>query len=352
MEKVIFAYSGGTDNLICIYYLKKMGFNVITLLAQIGQIAYLEPLGENAVNLGATVAHIADLRRKFINDFILPALHAQAVYDNGYLLAAALSRPLIAEELVSIAEEENCFHVAHGARGIGNDHIRFNNCINNLSPHIKIISPLQELGLKTINDDNKYIKQNKIQIESGKQAPYNIESNLWGVNIQFGPIGRAWQEPKRDSFIITTPAIEAPDRPRYVEIKFEQGIPVALDNKKIDLLSLIETLNSIGGQNAIGRVDMIENKISGEKIREVYEAPAATILYSAYRSLLDLLMPKDVLQFQPMLSAKYAELIYQGRCPSPLKKALDKFFSEISVRITGSVKLKAYKGSLKIIDIK
>ena len=171
MEKIIFAYSGGVDNLICIHYLQNKGFNVITFLAQLGQITYLEPLGENAVNLGATVAHISDLRRKFIHDFILPALHAQAVYDNGYLLAAALSRPLIAEELVNIAEGEQCNYVAHGARGIGNDHIRFNNCIHNLAPQLKIISPLKELGLKTVKDDIKYIKEKLDKVQIGYTTP-------------------------------------------------------------------------------------------------------------------------------------------------------------------------------------
>jgi len=352
MEKVIFAYSGGMDNLICIHYLQSKGFNVITFLAQLGQITYLEPLGEKAVNLGATVVHIADLRRKFIRDFILPALHAQAVYDNGYLLAAALSRPLIAEELVSIAEEENCKYVAHGARGIGNDHIRFDNCIRTIAPHLKIISPLKELELKNVKDDIKYIKKHNLQIDTAKQSLYNIESNIWGVNIQLGAVGRQWIEPQRDSFIITTPLMETVDKVTSIEIKFEQGIPVSLDNKKIDLLEMIEALNKIGGRNAIGRMDMIENKISGEKIREIYEAPAATILYTAYQALSGLIMPKEVLQFQSTLSAKYAELIYQGAYSSPLKKALDKLFHELSQRITGSVKLTAYKGNLTVVDRK
>ena len=299
MEKVIFAFSGGMDNLICIHYLRNKGFNVITFLAQLGQLTYLEPLGEKAVNLGATVAHIADLRRKFIHDFILPALHAQAIYDNGYLLAAALSRPLIAEELVNIAEEEDCQHVAHGARGIGNDHIRFDNCIHNIAPHLKIISPLKELGLKTVKDDIKYIKKHSLQIDIAKQSLYNIESNIWGVNIQLGAVGHQWMEPQRDSFIITTPLMETLDKATSIEIKFDQGIPVSIGNKKMDLLEMIELLNNVGGRNAIGRIDMIENKISGEKIREIYEAPAATILYTAYQALSGLIMPKEVLSSSP-----------------------------------------------------
>ncbi|MBI5778666.1 MAG: argininosuccinate synthase [Planctomycetes bacterium] len=352
MEKVVFAYSGGVDNLICIHYLQSKGFDVITFLAQLGQINYLEPLGEKAVNLGATVANIADLRRKFIHDFILPALHALAVYDNGYLLAAALSRPLIAEELVNIAEEENCKYVAHGARGIGNDHARFNNCINALNPKLKIISPLIELELKTTKDDLKYIKKHGLQIDTAKQFPYNIESNLWGVNIQLGPVGRQWSEPQRDTFIITTPMLETVDKAANIEIRFDQGTPIALDGKKMDLLEMVELLNNIGGRNAVGRIDMIENKISGEKIREIYEAPAATILYAAYSALCGLILPKEVLQFQSTVSTKYAELIYNGSCSSPLKKALDKYFQELALRITGSVKLRIYKGNLTIVERK
>ncbi|MEW6026749.1 MAG: argininosuccinate synthase [Planctomycetota bacterium] len=352
MEKVVFAYSGGADNLICIHYLQSKGYNVITFLAQLGQLTYLEPLGEKAVNLGATVANISDLRRKFIHNFILPALQAQAVYDRGYLLAAALSRPLIAEEMVNIAAEENCRYVAHGARGVGNDHIRFNNCIHALNPDLKIISPLIELELQTTKDDIRYIKKNKLPIDTAKHSLYNIESNLWGVNIQLGPVGRHWLEPARDSFIITTPLPETVDKATNIEIRFDQGVPAALDGKKTDLLEMIEMLNNIGGRNAVGRIDMIENKISGEKIREIYEAPAATILYAAYAALCGLILPKDVLQFFATVSNKYAEMVYNGLCSSPLKKALDKYFHELALRITGSVKLRIYKGNLTIIERK
>ncbi|MFH0887620.1 MAG: argininosuccinate synthase [Planctomycetota bacterium] len=352
MEKVILAYSGGVDNLICIHWLRNNGFNVITFLAQIGQITYLAPLGEKAVQLGATVAHIADLRRKFINDFILPSFHAQAIYENGYLLSAALSRPLIAEELVRIAEEENCDTIAYGTRGIGNDIVRFENCIHSLDNKLKIITPLKELSFRTVKDDISYIKKQAPQIDFGNHPLHNIESNLWGVNILMGDLSHNWKIPPRDTYIITTPLMETLDKPTTIEIKFEQGIPISIDNKKMDLLSIIEMLNNIGGRNGIGRVDMVENKISGEKIREIYEAPAATILYTAYRALVEMLLPKELLQFQPIISSKYADLVYNGLWFSPLKQAMDKFFQEIYPRICGSVKLDVYKGNLSITQRK
>ncbi|MDI6733196.1 MAG: argininosuccinate synthase [Planctomycetota bacterium] len=352
MQKVVFAYSGGVDDLICIHHLQNSGFNVITLLAQLGQVTYLEPLGERAVNLGATVTHIVDLRIKFIREYILPALHAQSMYDNGYLLSAALSRPLIAEELVRIADEENSIYVAHGARATGNDYIRFNNCIHALNPNLQIITPLKELNLYTIQDSIKYIKKFKLPLTYDKNFPYNAESNLWGVNIHLGNLADEWSEPSRDSYIITTPVIETLDKTTTIKIKLEQGIPVSIDNKKMDLLNIIEMLNNIGGHSGIGRVDMIENKISGEKIRETYEAPAATILYTAYRTLCEMILPKETIHFFPILSSKYADLIYNGLCFSPLKKAMDSLFKELSIRITGSVKLKLYKGNLSVIDMR
>jgi len=352
MEKVIFAYSGGVDNLICIRWLQNNGFNVVTFLAQLGQITYLEPLGEKAVQLGATVAHIADLRRKFISDFILPAFHAQAIYDNGYLLSSALSRPLIAEELVRIAGEENCNTIAYGARGIGNDLVRFENCIHSLNNKLKIIAPLKELSLRTVKDDIAYIKKHDFQIDLGQHPLYNIESNLWGINILMGDLSHDWKIPPRDTYIITTPLMETLDNPTAMEIKFQQGIPISIDNKKMDLLSIIEMLNLIGGRNGIGRVDMIETKISGEKIREIHETPAATILYKAYSALTGLILPKELLHFQPIISSKYADLVYNGLWFSPLKQAMDKFFQEIYPRISGSVKLDIYKGNLSIIQRK
>jgi len=353
MEKVVFAHSGGLDNLVCIHWLQENEFEVITFLAQLGQISYLAPMGETAVKLGANVANIADLRRKFINDFIMPAFHAQAIYENGYFLSAALSRPLIAEELVRIAEENNCCCIAHGARGIGNDHIRFENCIKSLNPALRIIAPIKELALHNAKDDIKYIKEHKLPVDLDKQALYNIESNIWGTNIQLGGnLPRTLDAPPRDTYIITTPVNETVDKPALIEIKFNQGIPVSIDKKKMDLLNIIETLNEIGGHNGIGRTDMIENKISGDKIREIYEAPAATILYTAYQTLSDMILPKEQIQFQPALSAKYAELVYNGLWLSPLKKALDGFFNEIYPRISGSVKIKLYRGTLEIIQRK
>ncbi|MBI4712187.1 MAG: argininosuccinate synthase [Planctomycetes bacterium] len=292
---------------------------------------------------------------RFVSDFILPALKAGARYESGYFLSAALNRPLIAEELVRIADEEACDYVAHGSRGIGNDHIRFNNCIRALNPELKILMPLQELNLKSIRDDILYARKYNIQIESIKETLYNVDSNLWGVNIQLGPGTNLQAEPPRDTYMMTTPLEETPDKSTLIEVGFENGIPVALDGKKMETVDLIELLNNIGGRNAVGRVDMIENKISGEKSREIYEAPAATILHAVYQALAEIRLSKELMQFAPCLSQRYAQVIYNGGWFSPLRQALDRFFDFVATDnggISGTVKLKLFKGNCIVVGRK
>lgn len=352
MDKVVLAYSGGLDTSICVHWLQSVkGLKVITFMAQLGQVEYLEPLGEQAVQLGADTAYIADLRHRFIQDFILPCLRAGARYDAHYLLSAALTRPLISQELVRIAEEENCNYIAHGSRGFGNDHVRFNNCINALDPEIKIIAPLHELGLQTVSDDLKYAKTNNIPIESRRQVLYNLECNLWGCNVQLGKPTEFWPMPPRDTYIMSVPTEESPEKATSLEVTFEHGMPTGLNNAKKDILELIEILNRIGGRNAIGRVDMVENKISGEKSREIYEAPAATILYTIYHALAQLILPKEQIHFQNILSQRYAHLVYHGEWFSPLRESLDAFFLTSAKLISGRVKLRLFKGKCAITEI-
>lgn len=351
-KKIILAYSGGVDTSICIHWLQSVkGFKVITFLAQLGQIEYLEPVGEKAIGIGASSAHINDLRESFIKEFIFPALKANARYESGYLLSSALNRPLIAQELVRLAAEESCDYVAHGSRGIGNDHIRLDNAIHTLAPGLNIFAPLRDLSLRSIKNDIVYARQHHIPIERVKHALYNIEHNLWGVNILLGPVTNKWEEAPRDTFIITTALLETPDKPTVVKIGFKRGEPVSLDEEKLPALKLIEQLNKIGGQNAIGRVDMIEHQISGEKTREIYEAPAATILYAAHTALEEIILDKDLLHFKEPLSRKYGELIYNGQWFSPLRVALDKFFEDTQQYVTGSVKLKLFKGNLSLVGL-
>jgi argininosuccinate synthase len=328
------------------------GFNVISFMAQVGQMEYLGTLGEKAVQLGADTSYIADLRHRFINDFILPCLRANARYESYYLLSSALSRPLIAQELVRIAEEENCTAVAHGSRGFGNDHIRFNNCIHALNPELEIITPLHELGLRTIKDDIQYAGEHNIPVESPRETLYNLEYNLWGGNIQLGGLtAGTWPTPPRDTYIMTVPVEESPDKPTEVSVTLEKGMPVSLNGEKTDTLAMIEMLNKIGGRNAIGRIDMVEDKISGEKSREIYEAPAATILCHTFQALGQLVLPEDLLYLKAMLSQKYAHLAYHGEWFSPLRESLDAFFLTAARKISGTVRLKLFKGNCTVSKI-
>ena len=361
-KTVVLAYSGGLDTTICLHWLQQKGYNIIILLAQLGQHQYLEPDGEKALNVGATDVHILDLRQRFIKDYIWPTLKANAKYESGYLLSSALTRPLIAEELVRIARDENCSIVAHGARGIGNEHIRFENSILTLDPKIKIIAPLKELGLNSVNDDVEYAHKNNLPLERIKYTFYNIEENLWGINIHLGLLPRMLSGTGKkeitpptggaDTYLITTPILETSDTPIILEITFKQGEPTHLDAKKMDSLELINLLSKIGGRTAIGRWEMIENKISGEKTLEVYEAPAATILYRAHQALEELVLDKELMHYKNSLSQKYAELVYDGYWFSPLKNALDKFFEYTQQSITGSVKMKLLKGNMTVIGRK
>lgn len=365
-ETVVLAYSGGLDTTICLHWLQQKGYKVITLLAQLGQHQYLEPDGEKALNVGAADVHIIDLRQRFIKDYIWPTLKANAKYESGYLLSSALTRPLIAEELIRIANDENCSFVAHGARGIGNEHIRFENSILTLDParlaggpKIKIIAPLKELGLNSVKDDVDYARNNHLPLERIKYTLYNMEENLWGLNIHLGSITDVqtvkkepkWETPS-DTYIITTPIMETSDTPIILEITFRKGEPTQLDAKKMNSLELINLLNRIGGRTAIGRWEMIEHKISGEKTLEVYEAPAATILYKAHQALEEIALDKELLHYKNSLSQKYGELVYDGFWFSPLRHALDKFFEYTQQSVTGSVKMKLLKGNMTVIGRK
>ncbi|MFA5794408.1 MAG: argininosuccinate synthase [Candidatus Brocadiia bacterium] len=351
MSKVVLAYSGGTDTSICVHWLQSKGLKVITFMAQLGQLEYLEPLGEKAVQLGAETAYIADLRHRFVQEFILPCIKAGAKYESDYLLSSALTRPLISQELVRISNEENCRYVAHGSRGFGNDYIRFNNCIKALDPEIEIIAPLKELNLQTINDDIKYAQERNIPLGSRRQSLYNLECNLWGCNIQLGQPDELWQTAPRDTYIMTTPIEESPDKAITIEITFKKGEPIALNNAAKDYLELIEILNKIGGRHAIGRSDIVENKISGDKSREIYESPAASILYNAFHAISYLVLPKELLHFQATLSQKYSQLVYHGDWFSPLRESMDAFFNASANKINGKVTMKLFKGNCIILEI-
>ena len=353
MAKVVLAYSGGLDTSVCIHWLKeKKGLDVIAFSANLGQGEYLEALGEKAISTGAESAHIADLREEFVKNYIFPALKANAFYHGGYLLATALGRPLIAAELVKVARENGCQFVAHGCTGKGNDQVRFDTSIAALAPELEVIAPLREWTMKSREQEIEYAKRYDIPVELTKKSPYSLDRNLWGISIECGALEDPWQEPPADAYFITKSPEEAPNKPTYVEIEFEKGIPAAIDGEGLDGISLIEKLNQIGGENGVGRIDSIEDRLVGIKSREVYEAPAATVLSGAHRGLEALTISRDLLQFKELLSQKYGQLVYNGLWFSEFRKALDAFFDYTQKYVTGTVKVKLFKGSCVVVGRK
>ncbi len=348
MAKVALAYSGGIDTTICIHYLREVkGMKVVTFSANLGQPEYLEPLAEQAVDLGASAAHLADLREVFAREYVYPTVRANAVYEQGYYLFSALSRPLIVKELVTIALEEGCDYIAHGSRGIGNDRVRLNNAVKALAPDLEVLMPLEELGLRNPSDDIAYAREHNIPCENVKRALYNVEQNLWGNNIQVA-YEDAWDEAPKDTYLLTVPTDQSPAKPLTLVVGFEAGLPVSVDGEAMAPVKLIEKLNKIAGRCGVGRFDVVENRISGLKTRELYEAPAAAVLHAAQRALAAITLEKDVLHFKDGLSRKYADLVYEGKWFSPMREGLESFFQKVTERITGEVRLSLFKGAMHV----
>jgi len=344
--KIALAYSGGLDTSVAIRWLKeKYGARIICVYADIGQGEDIEKIKKKAFVCGASKIYVSDLSEKFVAEFVFPALKANARYEGKYLLATALSRPLIAWELVRVAALEKCSAVAHGCTGKGNDQVRFEVGISTLAPHLKIIAPVREWELNSREEEMEYAKKYGIPIEVNRGSPYSIDKNLWGVSIECGLLEDPWKEPPEDAYQWTRSPRNAPDKPAYAEIYFEKGIPVKLNGKAMEPVSLIKKLNRIGAINAVGRIDMVENRLVGIKSREIYEFPAGTILYAAHRELESLVLDRETLHYKELISQKYSELVYYGLWYTPLKKALDAFVDETQKCVTGEVRVKLYKGT-------
>jgi len=349
MSKVALAFSGGLDTLICIDYLKRRkNLQVITFSGNVGQEPYLEPIGEKSIELGTQSSHVADLRVAFAEEFILPAIRAQAEYGRGYYLGAALVRPLIARELVRIAREEGCKYLAHGCRGKGNDRLRFERCFNALAPELDVISPLAELGVDHPGDDIEYARKTSIPLESATETIYNVEENLWGTNIQLTPFKDEWEEAPSETYIRTVPPEKAPSRRKDLELRFEEGRPVALDGDRKPLPELLASLNRLGGKFGVGRFDVIENRLVDHKTREIHEQPAATLINTAYRALEELVQDQDVMDMKSRLSRDYGQLIYNGKWFTDEREGFDRFFRRINGRMTGDVRLRMTGGLVRI----
>ncbi len=350
--KVVLAYSGGLDTSVAIKWLADRGYEVIAYMADVGQECDFATSRKRALKTGAVKVIIEDLKKEFVRDFVFKALRANAVYEGGYLLATALSRPIIAKGLVTAAHKEGAGYVSHGCTGKGNDQVRFEVAINALDAELKVIAPVRVWGMKTREQEIEYAKKNKIPIDTTKKKPYSIDHNLWGISIEAGKLEDPYYSPDEDIYQITKGVDRAAAKPVYVEVGFEKGVPARLNGKKMDGVSLILKLSKIAGGAGVGRSDMIENRLVGIKSREIYEAPAGWALYTAHKALESMVLDRELLHFKEAIALKYAELIYYGLWFTPLKDALDKFVDETQKRVNGVVRLKLHKGNCMVVGRK
>jgi argininosuccinate synthase len=346
-KKVVLAYSGGLDTSIIIPWIKEnYGAEVIAFAANVGQGKELTGLEEKAIKTGAAKCIVEDLRHEFVSEFVFPCLRAGAVYERKYLLGTSFARPLIARRQVEIAEQEGADAVSHGCTGKGNDQVRFELTYKALNPKLRIIAPWREWDIRSREDEIDYAQDRKVPITATKEKIYSEDGNLWHLSHEGGILENPWAEPEESMYALTVSPEKAPDKPQYVEIEFETGTPVAIDGNKLGPVEIIETLNSIGGMHGIGRVDLVENRLVGMKSRGVYETPGGTLLLAAHRELESLTLDKDTLHYKDILAGKYAELVYNGQWFAPLRYAMDAFIDSTQTRVTGTVRLKLYKGNV------
>ncbi|NLK17288.1 MAG: argininosuccinate synthase [Clostridiales bacterium] len=343
--KVVLAYSGGLDTSIIIPYLKEnFDCEVIAMAADVGQGEELAPLKEKAIKSGASKIYIEDLKEEFVRDFIFPTLKAGALYENKYLLGTSFARPVIAKRLVEIAHKEDADAVAHGATGKGNDQVRFELTVKALDPSLKIIAPWRIWHIRSREDAIDYAQTRNIPIPVTKEKNYSMDRNLWHLSHEGSDLEDPWNEPKDDQYMICTPPAKAPDRPEYVEIGFEQGVPVAVNGQKLSPVELISKLNELGARHGIGIVDMVENRLVGMKSRGVYETPGGTILYHAHRQLEEITLDRATMHYKDMVAIRFAELVYDGCWYTPLREALSAFVDRTQETVTGTARVKLYKG--------
>ena len=350
-EKLVLAYSGGLDTSVAIRWLNERGYDVVALTIDLGEKKDLEAIQRRALRVGAVAAYVVDGKVPFLRDFVWPSLQAGALYEKEYPLATALGRPLIAALLVQIARREGAEGVAHGCTGKGNDQVRFDVTTAALAPELKVVAPVREWGMNR-DDEIEYAREHGIEVPATVESPYSTDENLWGRSIEAGVLEDPWQEPPADVYEWTTDPRRSPDEPVYVEIGFEEGLPVALDGKPTPAVELVERLNALGGANGVGRIDHLENRLIGIKSREIYEAPAAVLLLQAHQALEDITLTKDVARFKDMVAAHWAQIVYDGLWFSPLREALHAFVAQTQRHVSGQVRLKLYRGSSTVVGRK
>ncbi len=346
-KKVVLAYSGGLDTSVCLKWLEQQGATPYALYLDLGQGEPAEDVKKKALEIGAADAFVRDAKAEFAKAYVAPAIKANALYGGKYPLFTALGRPLIANKLVEAAREVGATHIAHGSTGKGNDQVRFDVTTSSIAPDLTVVAPVRDWNMNR-PQEVEYAKEHGIQVPVTSESPYSVDANLWGRSIEAGPLEDPDHEPTEDVFELTSAPEMAPDEPHYVEIGFEEGLPTSLDGEELPLVELIAILNELAGEHGVGRVDMIEDRLVGIKSREIYEAPAALTIIQAHRELETLTLTKDVLRFKPSVEQRYAELTYDGLWFTPLKAALDAFIDETQKAVTGTVRLKLYKGSSTI----
>lgn len=344
------AYSGGVDTTAALHWLKRVrGLKVVALALNIGQGGDFDDIAERAIDAGADAVHAIDRRRTFVKQYCFKSLKAGAKYENSYFLSAALSRPLIATEMVALAREEGARYVAHGAPPKGNDQFRFECAVAALDPSLEMMAPMREWGLDSREQVLDYLKQNRLPISEGSARTYSSDRNIWGVRSSAGELEDPNEPAPEYVYQITSDPTDAPEEPFELEIKFHQGEPVGINGKRFQAVELVEELNRIAGLHGVGRTDTVEDRILGFKSREVYEAPAAYVLHLAHDELEKLTLDSEFVEFKPMVSARYAKLVYDSQWFTKLRESMDAFFRESQQYVTGTVKLKLYKGGIHVL---
>jgi len=354
-DKVVLAYSGGLDTSVILPWLKETyGYEVIAFAADLGQGEELAGIKRKALASGAVKCVVKDLRKEFVEDYLWRLLKSGAVYEKTYLLGTSIARPLIAKHQVDVAHAEGATAVAHGATGKGNDQVRFEVSYMALDPSLKIISPWKDPNFTLTSREAAvdYAKRHKIPIEQTKKKIYSRDRNLWHISHEGADLEDPANEPKDDLFVISRPVSKAPDKPDYIEIGFTEGEPVRLNGKRIDGVHLLTTLNEVGGRHGVGQVDLVENRLVGIKSRGVYETPGGTILVAAHNALESLTLDRETLHYKQQVALKYAELVYYGLWFSQLREALDAFIDVTQRNVTGSVRVKLFKGHCTPAGIK
>jgi argininosuccinate synthase len=353
INKVVLAYSGGLDTSVIVKWLiENYKCEVVCYAADVGQEEELDGLDEKARATGASKCYVEDLREEFITDFIYPALHANAVYENRYLLGTSLARPVIAKRHVEIARKENADAVCHGATGKGNDQVRFELGFKSLAPDLKIIAPWREWELHSRSLLFDYAEKHSIPLPINRDKPFSMDRNLLHISYEGGVLEDPYYEPDESMFLLTVSPDKAPDTPEYVEIYFKEGNPVAVNGEKLPPIDIMKTLNTIAGRNGVGRVDIVENRLVGIKSRGVYETPGGTLLWQAHRDLESICLDRDTQHLKDKLAVDYSILAYNGTWFTRIREALDAFMQVTQKNVNGTVKLKLYKGMSTVVGRK